>query len=201
MAQTKQLVVFVWYLSIASWAYLMGVWEIVGAGLQFIQREQPCSFELWSPSTVFVRNSPWSCYFGTKFSSNLMLVLFFVTGDFCYYCLQTMTCPWLKKSNNENHGYVLKASAMNLLHNTVSKHNRNRNAHKSLPKGSVRPVTSLTLLFCRNANNTMPMRAITRSPPATAIPAIAPVLICDFLLPLEAAPDTESHTVNFIPPY
>ena len=40
----------------------------------------------------------------------------------------------------------------------------------------------------------MVMRAITSSPPAAAIPAMAPVLICDFLPPGEEAPDTEHRS-------
>jgi len=58
-----------------------------------------------------------------QFRSDVSIIL--VTVGLGYYCLQTVTCPWLKKNNNENHGNFLKASAMNLLHHTVSKHNRN----------------------------------------------------------------------------
>jgi hypothetical protein len=69
---------------------------------------------------------------------------------------------------------------------------RSMMSHLYLPKGYVRPVISVALCFFLKANNTTAMRAITRRPPATAIPAIAPVLICDFLPPA-AAPNTESH--------
>uniref|UniRef100_A0A0D9WHX4 Uncharacterized protein n=1 Tax=Leersia perrieri TaxID=77586 RepID=A0A0D9WHX4_9ORYZ len=56
------------------------------------------------------------------------------------------------------------------------------------------PSAILNLFFQSKANIDMKMRATTRSPPATAIPAIAPVLILDFLPP--RAPGTHKSRVS-----
>lgn len=56
------------------------------------------------------------------------------------------------------------------------------------PKGFVPPESSLALLFCSKENIAQEVRPIRRRPHATAIPAMAPVLNCDF--PLPAEPET-----------
>ena len=56
------------------------------------------------------------------------------------------------------------------------------------PKGFVCPDNSLVLLFCNKQNIAPEVTAIRIRPHATAIPATAPVLTCDF--PPSAGPET-----------